>query len=169
MSPQNLAQLSSVLAHPENVVTVLYATGCDKEFEGLSEILRHSRWRLFRATGCQDALSLIAKHRTPVVLCADELADGDWRRLWADLDDQPQPPRLIIASNRADDRLWSEALNLGAYDILSTPFEPAEVFRVISLAWQSSRRARSKPPARRVRSTPSATESIPAGRASATA
>jgi DNA-binding response OmpR family regulator len=169
MSPQSLQQLNSMLANPENVVTALYATSCDKEFEEMSEILRHSRWELFRATTCQDALSLFAHRRTPVVICAAELADGDWRRLWAELADQPQPPRLIVSSRVADDRLWCEALNLGAYDILSMPFEPAEVFRVILLAWQSSRRNWSKPPARRVRSTPSATESIPSGRASATA
>jgi DNA-binding response OmpR family regulator len=43
---------------------------------------------------------------------------------------------LIVTSDLADDRLWAEALNLGAYDVLAKPFRAAEVFRTVSLAWR---------------------------------
>jgi CheY-like chemotaxis protein len=42
---------------------------------------------------------------------------------------------LIVASRTADEYLWAEALNLGAYDVLSKPYRPAEVVRVLSMAW----------------------------------
>jgi DNA-binding response OmpR family regulator len=45
------------------------------------------------------------------------------------------PPLLIVASRTADEYLWAEALNLGAYDVLSKPYHPAEVIRVLSMAW----------------------------------
>ena len=45
------------------------------------------------------------------------------------------PPMLIVTSRTADDRLWAEALNLGAYDVLAKPFDQSEVTRVVSLAW----------------------------------
>ena len=35
----------------------------------------------------------------------------------------------------ADERLWAEALNLGAYDVLAKPFDRTEVMRVVSMAW----------------------------------
>jgi len=45
------------------------------------------------------------------------------------------PPMLIVASRTADEYLWAEALNLGAYDVLSKPYRAAEVVRVLSMAW----------------------------------
>jgi len=50
----------------------------------------------------------------------------------------PNPPVLIVTSRLADARLWGEALNRGAYDVLAKPFDRAEVVRVISLAWLHS-------------------------------
>jgi hypothetical protein len=41
-----------------------------------------------------------------------------------------------VASHFADDQLWAEALNLGAYDVLAMPLRAAEVFRSVSLAWR---------------------------------
>lgn len=35
----------------------------------------------------------------------------------------------------ADDSLWAEALNVGAYDVLAKPLDRTEVTRVLSLAW----------------------------------
>jgi len=46
-------------------------------------------------------------------------------------------PELIVTSRLADDRLWAEALNLGAYDVLAKPFNRDEVLRSLSLAWLS--------------------------------
>jgi DNA-binding NtrC family response regulator len=40
-----------------------------------------------------------------------------------------------VTSRAADERLWAEALNLGAYDVLAKPFDPTEVCRIVSLAW----------------------------------
>jgi CheY-like chemotaxis protein len=39
----------------------------------------------------------------------------------------PDPPMLIVTSRLADDYLWAEALNLGAYDVLAKPFDASEV------------------------------------------
>ena len=40
-----------------------------------------------------------------------------------------------MTSRAADERLWAEALNLGAYDVLAKPFDRTEVMRVVSMAW----------------------------------
>ena len=44
-------------------------------------------------------------------------------------------PEVIVTSRLADDRLWAEALNLGAYDVLTKPFDRHEVLRSVSFAW----------------------------------
>jgi FixJ family two-component response regulator len=43
---------------------------------------------------------------------------------------------LIVASRLADERLWAEALNLGAWDVLAKPFNHIEVIRSVKSAWQ---------------------------------
>jgi FixJ family two-component response regulator len=48
----------------------------------------------------------------------------------------PNAPSLIVVSKLADDRLWAEALNLGAWDVLAKPFNHIEVIRSVKSAWQ---------------------------------
>jgi DNA-binding response OmpR family regulator len=47
----------------------------------------------------------------------------------------PYPPFLIVSSRLADEYLWAEALNIGAYDVMAKPFDSREVVRIFSLAW----------------------------------
>ena len=46
-------------------------------------------------------------------------------------------PSLIVTSRLADERLWAEALNLGAYDVLAKPFDSTEAMRVVGAAWRA--------------------------------
>ena len=48
----------------------------------------------------------------------------------------PDPPLLIVTSRLADERLWAEALNLGAWDVLAKPFAAEETIRIVSVARQ---------------------------------
>jgi FixJ family two-component response regulator len=69
-----------------------------------------------------------------VVIAETDVPDWHWKKVLHDLRGLEQPPQLIIASRNADDRLWAEALNVGAYDVLAQPFERAEVERAIESA-----------------------------------
>jgi DNA-binding response OmpR family regulator len=74
-----------------------------------------------------------------VVLCDRDLLPGAWKELLAQFACLSEPPCLIVTSRLADEHLWAEALNLGAYDVLARPFDRAEVVRSVSLArlhWQ---------------------------------
>ena len=43
---------------------------------------------------------------------------------------------VLSMSRLADEALWAEVLNLGGYDLLASPFDPIEVDRVVTLAWE---------------------------------
>ncbi len=58
------------------------------------------------------------------------------------------PTAVIVASRLADEHLWVEVLNLGGHDVLLTPFDRNELFRVLFLAWMASRREAERTPAR---------------------
>jgi DNA-binding response OmpR family regulator len=99
----------------------------------LAQILSN-RCRLRRAGGRRDALSQVRRFQPWVVVCDQHLRDGDWRDLLNDLQSESPAPPLVVSSRLADDRLWAEVLNLGGYDLLTNPFAPAEVSRVVNLA-----------------------------------
>lgn len=121
-------------------VSVLSIGPVDEHQAGLDEILRRSGWaastntggRLACCSGVEAAIRALRSQRVPVVLCDDRV---DWRQVLEHLRELPDAPFLIVTSRLADDRLWSEALNLGAYDVLAKPFDANEVTRVLTMAW----------------------------------
>jgi DNA-binding response OmpR family regulator len=81
------------------------------------------------------ALMALRNDRVPVVVCESDLQPGTWKEVLEELRALPDPPLLIVTSRCADERLWAEALNLGAYDVLAQPFDGTEVSRIVSMAW----------------------------------
>jgi len=69
---------------------------------------------------------------------------GTWIDMLNHIRAVSNPPVLIVTSRLADDRLWAEALNLGAYDVLSKPFDRTELLRSVRLAWEHWRRVAAK-------------------------
>jgi DNA-binding response OmpR family regulator len=121
----------------EHRVEILLVSPADADYTCLRHIMDHSRWKLYWAPSCRGALALLRQRPIGVVITAAELPDGDWKGLLDALGSQPGSPSLIVSSRLADERLWAEVLNLGGYDVLLTPFEPGEVFRVGSAAWRA--------------------------------
>ncbi len=82
-------------------------------------------------------------HSKFVAICERNLPDGDWKLLLAELEKMPARPSLIVSSRLADERLWAEVLNLGAFDLLlGAPFTAEEVLRVTEDAWGAAHAAR---------------------------
>lgn len=99
----------------------------------LQAILADSAWRLHIATTFAEArLKLDA---SCVVIAESSFPDGrGWRDLLCVIQDMIYPPPLIVADRLADERLWAEVLNLGAFDLLSKPFEAREVLHAVTVA-----------------------------------
>ena len=93
-----------------------------------------SRWQVSAASTLSLAFRAFQHSPYPAVLCERDLPDGDWKDLLEHTKRMPNPPLVIVTSRHADDYLWTEALNLGAHDVLAKPYEPSEARRVVSLA-----------------------------------
>ena len=89
---------------------------------------------LHHAATCVDGRTSLRRVAPWVVVCDEVLADGDWRDVLGDLQSGQQGPPLVVISRLADERLWAEVLNLGAYDLLTKPFVAVEVTRVVRMA-----------------------------------
>jgi hypothetical protein len=112
-------------------------TALERIFHG-SGWSNHSkeRWRLIERFTLDSAFSILQTRPVPIVLCEANLLPGTWRNMLEYVTLLPEASLLIVTSRLADERLWSEALNLGAYDVLPKPFDALEVIRTLTSAWQ---------------------------------
>ena len=94
-----------------------------------------SKWALIESSTIGSAVASLRENRPPIVLCEADLDPGTWQVMLGEIIRLPEPPFLIVTSRLADERLWAEVVNLGAYDVLAKPFESKEVVRIVSLAW----------------------------------
>jgi DNA-binding response OmpR family regulator len=134
-------------------VSALAVSTCAEYLSFLEDRFKEANWKLYKATSYQAALFELGRWRVPVVLCECQLPDGNWKDLLSQLVPMLEQPRLIVFSHHADERLWAEVLNLGAFDLLTTPFREAELVFTIGSAWldweleqewHRSRRARTR-------------------------
>lgn len=124
-------------------ITVLSVAPLEEDHMALSRIVETatwpmcpgSQWTLEIASSLPAALSALKTVKPSLVVCESDLGITTWRDLWQELSALPEPPFLIVSSRLADEYLWAEALNLGAYDVLGKPFDPLEVVRSLSQAW----------------------------------
>ena len=124
---------------PQGFGDVLLISPFESDHLQLAAILKNSGWRQHSARNRAVALDFLRGRRVPVVICESELPDGTWMDVFAELGRMAHAPLLVVTSRLADERLWSEALNLGAYNVLAKPLNSKEVLHVVSLAallWQ---------------------------------
>jgi DNA-binding NtrC family response regulator len=124
--------------------TLLSVSPNDEDCASLERIFE-SDWTVIASATVASALSLLREIVIPVVICDCDLSSGAWGEMLDHIALLPDAPLLIVTSRLADERLWAEALNLGAWDVLAKPFDADEVKRVVGIAgrhWQDRRGAR---------------------------
>jgi hypothetical protein len=131
------------VATPTEIVEVVSLSTLEEDHISLNEIFHcpewagytQAVWLLHTILKPESAVGLFRDPRTRIVLCERDVKPNGWKGVLAILDTLAAPPLLIVTSRLADESLWSEALNLGAHDVLAKPFDAREVIRVLSLAW----------------------------------
>lgn len=106
----------------------------------LRDILIPPRWETSETCTYGRATDILESRDVGVAICDTEIDGGHWQLLLETLQRRANPPNVIVSSRLADERLWSEVLNLGGYDVLVQPFDPAEVLRISGMAWMAWRR-----------------------------
>jgi len=140
-------------ADVDSNVTVLFITNNGDDYAGLSSFIAKSPAHLesqchsLSSGSVRAAVRLIRNKRIAIVLCEHRMGDSVWRDLLEETAGLPDGPHVIVTSRTADEQLWSEALNLGAYDVLATPFNPEELERVLSSALARWNNRANRPPA----------------------
>jgi DNA-binding response OmpR family regulator len=118
-----------------DIITVLSVSPIRDDHDALERFLNRNNWIIQRASSLASGVAKLRQNPVPVVISERDLVPGTWREMLAEAARSPFPPFLVVTSRLADEHLWAEALNVGAYDVLAKPFDAAEVIRVIGLAW----------------------------------
>ncbi len=138
--------------NPARTVTVLSVSPLAEDYFSLQAVFNHSQWELGsnwelgRADSQRSALAAMRRREFGVVICERDLSPGTWIDMLEALERLRDAPPLIVTSRLADERLWAEALNLGAYDVLAKPFDDKELVRSVSLAWMHWHHQHEVPP-----------------------
>ena len=154
MPPTNLGETrTETVSKPSGIetgtadnVAVLLISPIEDDHAALKRILTRpewsgcagSTWTIYCAVALEPALPVL-RYPVPVVLSEGDLGSGTWKDVLEEISNLSDPPLLIVVSRFADEYLWAEALNLGAYDVLVKPFDSEEVIRVLTLAWLQKR------------------------------
>ena len=131
MGPDERATRQCVLA--------LFASADDRR--DLDSALQCSRWERHFALTPEEFAGVAGMHQIDVLMTDSVLCDGrSWKDLLQLLRAADDAPPLIVADRLGDERLWAELLNLGAYDLIMTPFDQRELLHVLSNAYRYRRR-----------------------------
>jgi DNA-binding NtrC family response regulator len=94
------------------------------------------------AETCQQARALLqSKPRVELVLSDLSLTDGNWCDVFKHLIDNNIHASMVVMARQADERLWSEVLWRGAYDLLVEPYEEGDVRQVVEGALRAVQKA----------------------------
>ncbi len=112
---------------------ILLISPCPEDHQTFRAAVRSKDWELKHATSWAEARRLLRDLNFSAIVIEANLGDCHWRDVFsrlAELDPAGAPP-IIVTSADADDRLWSEVLNLGGHNVLAKPFEQREVSWVL--------------------------------------
>lgn len=115
--------------------SALLISPSQEEHDFLHALFNEEDWTLHSASSLACASAILRDTVVSVVITEADLPVGCWRDVLDVVGFLPNRPIVIVTSLHADDRLWAEALNLGAYDVLAKPFNKTELMCVLTSAW----------------------------------
>ncbi len=115
--------------------TLLLISPVEQDHEILKSLFAGQACILLSAHSLGSAVRFLQDHAISVIVTERELPGGTWRDVLETVRPLPSSPPVIVTSLHADEQLWAEALNLGAYDVLAKPLNKAEILRVLHSAW----------------------------------
>jgi len=130
---------------PSNSVSALLVGDFDADGSLIKDVFLRNEWLLEHARDRRQALELL-RRPVHVVVAEASIPSWNWRDILWDLRNLSHSAQLIVTSRHADDCLWSEVLNEGAFDLLAQPLARDEVERVIAAASRRGEGLQASPP-----------------------
>jgi DNA-binding NtrC family response regulator len=120
-------------------VKCVYLTAAESEFRAAATILRSTRISLHHAATLEQAEFQLMRTKATVLMTEPQFTEGAWEDALEMLSYAYPRVALVLSADHADDRLWISALERGAFDVISKPFEREELRRILENAAARSR------------------------------
>jgi DNA-binding NtrC family response regulator len=128
-------------------VLILVASSESRNRNTLMEILDREGWKTICASTASECDEVFNNHNIHVVFCERGLSDGTYRDLLAMSRSQGRSVCLVVTSRLADWDEYLEALNEGAFDLIASPSQTADVVRVLNQAHREDKMTGASVPA----------------------
>ncbi len=126
---------SAICCGRQREISILVVVAPKRSAE-VERIFSHTRWETHVVHSIREAAEVLQSFPIGVVLCEDQVPDGNWVDILRETECLEPRPETIVLSARLDSTLWAEVLNCGGYDLLAMPLEAKEVYAVIPMAWR---------------------------------
>lgn len=110
----------------------LTAAFCAAEIAGT--LLKFAQIRIHPCANLDDAKTRLQAAKSRILLTDVWFGTGGWEDALRMAVSLPLRTVVVVASHLADRRLWLDALDRGAYDLLLKPFEADEMRRILENA-----------------------------------
>ncbi|MFY9726590.1 MAG: response regulator [Bryobacteraceae bacterium] len=110
---------------------ILFISGRHDDARQLSRMLGSLPVAMEHVETYQQARTTLRQSDYDVLLTEAVLPDASWLDVLHLAREIPGDVEVIVTDPHADARFWAEALNLGAYDVLTQPFYAPEVRRIL--------------------------------------
>lgn len=109
--------------------------GCSAEdYRSASGLLREAGIQLYRAASVEQAETLLRVGESLVLLTEAAFPGGVWRDALAMKRERHPEAVLVVTTALPDERLWLDAIEQGAYDLILKPFVADELLRILEHA-----------------------------------
>jgi FixJ family two-component response regulator len=115
--------------------SVVVVSHDDQNRTALRRIFSDSGWQIRERRAVSEFRQYLKPRWSGVILTECCLPDGTWKDILALANEVCPNAQIVVTSRLADEQLWAEVLNRGAFDLLAQPLEESEVIRVGTSAW----------------------------------
>lgn len=113
---------------------VLYLASSRELLGEVARTLQSAALDVHHAVGLAEALAMLRRNMYSAILTEACLRDATWREVLAHTHRTGLRCAVVVTDRLADDELWAEVLEAGAYDLLAQPLDEGEVRRVLASA-----------------------------------
>lgn len=118
--------------------SVAVVSNDDRNRAALRRIFGEGGWQIRESRGVSEFRQSLKPRWSGVILTETCLPDGTWQDILSLANAVCPDAQIVVTSRLADEHLWAEVLNRGAFDLLAQPLDATEVIRVGTSAWMHS-------------------------------
>jgi len=135
--PGTYVELETAAPNPNRRIPgfgCVYLTRSVRQAELTSTLVESAQIRIYHAAGLADARERLTLTRSRVLLTDIAFERGDWKNALQMTVRLRPSTALVVAARLADERLWLDVLERGAYDLILKPFHKEDLCRVLENA-----------------------------------